>query len=285
MSKFSIAGLQLALPYGDNLDTIEREVAGTLARFPWVQMVVLAELAAFGPELRFAETLPGPTEQRFQALARRHGIWLIPGSIYEKHEGLIYNTTPVINPTGEVVARYRKMYPFQPYEQGVASGTETVVFDVPDVGRFGVSICYDGWFPETTRAMICQGAEVILHPTMTGTIDRSEELVIARANAIMNQCYFFDVNNAGRLGNGRSIIVGPEGDVLHQAGPEQELIPLTLDLERVRHTRHHGLKGLGQVLKSFRDAPVRFPCYAKDATTSPHLRALGRLELHRRGGT
>lgn len=283
MSKISIAGLQLALPYGDNRDLIEREVAGTMKRFPWVNMVVLAELAALGPETRFAETLPGATEQRFQALARQHGIWLIPGSIYELCEGKIFNTTPVINPDGEVIARYRKMYPFRPYEAGVEGGREPVVFDIPGVGRFGVSICYDGWFPETTRAMVCNGAEVILHPTMTGTIDREEELVIARANAIMNQCYFFDVNNAGRLGNGKSIVAGPNGEVLHQAGQEQEIFPLTLDLNVVRDARENGIKGLGQVLKSFRDARMDFPCYASDAPASPYLDALGPLELRTRG--
>ncbi|MBT9458139.1 MAG: carbon-nitrogen hydrolase family protein [Burkholderiaceae bacterium] len=279
MSKISIAGLQLALPYGDNRDALEKEVASTMLRFPWVDMIVCAELAAFGPEMRFAEELPGETERRFQALANRLGIWLLPGSLYERHDGLIYNTAPVINPQGEVVARYRKMYPFRPYEAGVASGQETVVFDVPRVGRFGVSICYDGWFPETTRAMVWDGAEVILHPTMTGTIDRDEELVIARANAIMNQCYFIDINNAGRLGNGRSIVVGPQGEVLHQAGQNNEIIPLTLDLDLVRDTRKNGLKGLGQPLKSFRDTRINFACYDPAAAPSSYLQGLGPLAL------
>lgn len=282
-TRFSIAGLQLALGNADNRETIEREVGATMLRFPWVDMVVLAELAALGPETRHAEALPGETEQRLCALARRHSIWLIPGSIYELHEGRVYNTTPVINPQGEVIARYRKMYPFMPYEVGVESGREPVVFDVPDVGRFGVSICYDGWFPETTRAMVCAGAEVILHPTLTGTIDRDEELIIARANAIMQQCYFFDVNNAGRLGNGRSIVVGPSGEVLHQAGQEQEIFPLTLDLAAVREVRRNGIKGLGQVLKSFRDGRQQFACYQADGAPTPYLDTLGRLELRQRG--
>lgn len=281
--KFSIAGLQLALPNADNRDAIEREVGATMRRFPWLDMVVLAELAALGPETRHAEPMPGETEARFQALARQHGIWLIPGSIYELREGRIFNTTPVINPKGEVIARYRKMYPFRPYEVGVESGREPLVFDVPGVGRFGVSICYDGWFPETTRAMVCAGAEVILHPTMTGTIDRDEELVIARANAIMNQCFFFDVNNAGRLGNGKSIVAGPHGEVLHQAGQEQEVFPLTLDLNVVRDARENGIKGLGQVLKSFRDARMSFACYRADGSPTPYLESLGPLELRTRG--
>ena len=282
MKNFSIAGLQLALSYADNRDRIERDIAATIRRFPWVQMVVLPELASFGVALAAAEALPGPTEERYRALARRLGIWLVPGSLYEREGDRIFNTAVVIDPSGAVVGRYRKIYPFLPYESGVSHGTETLVFDVPEVGRFGVSICYDQWFPEVTRAMAWQGAEVILHPTLTATIDRAQELVLAQANAIVNQCYFVDINHAGALGNGRSIIVGPEGDVIHQAGEQNEVIPVTLDLERVRDTRTRGIKGLGQVLKSFRDTRVEFPCYGA-AAESPSLRALGPLALPPRG--
>jgi predicted amidohydrolase len=281
MTTFAIAGLQLALPADDNRSRIEREVAIALARFPWVQMLLLPELATFGPALARAESLPGPTEARYQALARQHGIWLLPGSLYERVGERIYNTASVINPQGEVVARYRKIYPFMPYEQGVSAGHEAVVFDVPGVGRFGVSICYDGWFPETTRALAWQGAEVILHPTMTGTTDRAQELVIAQASAITNQCYFIDINNAGALGNGRSILVGPEGDVLHQAGEQTEVVPVLLDLARVRDTRANGIKGLGQMLKSFRDHPVDYACYQPGAVSAP-LQALGPLRMQQR---
>jgi predicted amidohydrolase len=205
----------------------------------------------------------------------------VPGSLYERRGEQVFNTSPVIDPQGRIVARYRKIYPFRPYEKGVASGSEIVVFDVPGVGRFGVSICYDGWFPEVSRAMAWQGAEVILHPTMTGTTDREQELIIAQANAIMNQCYFVDINNAGQLGNGRSIVVGPDGDVLHQAGELNEVIPLTLDLGRVRCARANGLKGLGQVLKSFRDTPMHYACYNGAEASSPYLDALGPLQLPR----
>ena len=170
MSLFSIAALQVDLPVGDNRDRLEKETERVLARFPWVSMVVFPELCSFGPGLSFAEAMPGPTEARYQALAKKNNVWLIPGSIYERVGNDIFNTTPVINPAGEVVVRYRKMYPFLPYEKGVKHGTEFVVFDVPEVGRFGVSICYDGWVPETTRALVWKGAEIIIHPTMTGTI-------------------------------------------------------------------------------------------------------------------
>ena len=80
--------------------------------------------------------------------------------------GGVYNTSLVIDPDGNVIRRYAKMFPFLPYEAGIAPGTEFCVFDVPQVGRFGLSICYDMWFPETTRQLTSQGVEVLLHPVL-----------------------------------------------------------------------------------------------------------------------
>ncbi|MFT3809606.1 MAG: carbon-nitrogen hydrolase family protein [Micropepsaceae bacterium] len=190
----------------------------------------------------------------------------------------MFNVTPVINPAGEVIARYRKMYPFLPYEAGVASGDSFCVFDVPGIARFGISICYDMWFPETTRTLAWMGAEAIIHPTMTNTIDRDAELAIARANAAQNQLYFIDINVAGRMGFGRSIAYGPGGELLHAAGTGHEAIALELDFEHVRHVRERGWNGIGQMLKSFRDTPIDYPQYRSGARKSPSLESLGRLE-------
>ena len=279
MSPFSIAALQLELKRADNRDLLERETDSVMRMFPRTRMVVFPELASFGPGIDAAETIPGPTEERYRVLARKHRIWLIPGSIYERAGTDVFNTTPVINPDGELVARYRKMYPFLPYEKSVTPGSEFVVFDVPGAGRFGLSICYDQWVPETTRALVWKGAEAIVHPTMTGTIDRPLELVLARANAISNQCYFVDVNAAGEVGNGCSIIVGPEGEILHQSGSTSEHVPFTIDFDQVRHVRSFGTLQLGQILKSFRDATVEYPCYRGAYQPSEALAALGALEI------
>ena len=211
MSHFAVAGIQLELSAQDNLHLVRAELERLKLRFPWVDMAVLAELSLFGPNVANAQPMPGRVEESLCDMARDLDLWLVPGSLHERDGDRIYNTTPVINPRGEVVARYRKMFPFLPYEKGITPGTEFVVFDVPDVGRFGVSICYDMWFPETTRTLAWMGAEVLVHPTMTNTIDRDLELAIARTNAAVNQCYVVDVNCAGRLGNGRSIVVGPGG--------------------------------------------------------------------------
>jgi len=276
---FGVAALQLALDHGDNLDAIAEEVEAVCRRLPWVRMVVLPELCVFGAGLARAQALPGPAEQRLCHIARRHGIWLVPGSLYEKSGELIHNTAPVIDPDGNVVGRYRKMFPFMPYEQGVTPGGEFLVFDVPAVGRFGVSICYDMSFPETTRSLCSLGAEVILHPTMTYTIDRDVELSIARASASTNQCYFVDVNVAGHLGTGRSVICGPGGEVIHQAGNGREVITFEIDFDYLRRVRERGWHGTGQLLKSFRDSQVTFPAYGAGVAPSESLSRLGPLAL------
>lgn len=282
MKPFTIAGIQMQLSATtSNLDKMYAKLAGLMARFPWVQMVVFSELAAFGPYPSHAQPLPGPAEQTFQHWAEHFKIWLIPGSLFEAADGKIYNTTPIINPQGQVIGRYRKQFPFLPFERGITSGDRFVVFDVPEVGRFGVSICYDMWFPETTRSLAALGAEVIIHPTFTDTIDRNAELTIARASAITNQCFFVDVNGLGDCGNGLSCVIDPSGRVLHQAGTLEEVFPIEINLEQVRHERQNGIMGLGQVLKSFRDRTVDFTVYDK-SIEQPYLDSLGPMQIRRR---
>jgi predicted amidohydrolase len=282
MRPFGLAGLQLPAPPGDNFDAIAAQIDFTKRIYPWVDMILLGELCWFGPDPSRAIDLPGPFEERICDLCRRHGVWLAGGSLYERVGDRIYNTCPVIDPRGEVVARARKLYPFLPYEKGVAGGERVSVFEVPGVGRFGLSICYDMWFPETLRAMAWRGAEVILHPSMTTTIDRDVETAMARANAAMQQCYFVDLNVVG-LGGGRSGVYGPGGEVIHQAGAGAEIIPVELDLDAVKRVRERGWHGLGQVLKSFRDADLSFEPYVQGAKASPALAALGPMRYAVRG--
>ena len=230
---FGVAGVQMSVSaFEDNVDKMGAYLRHIRMRFPWVRMVLFSELAALGPKHTKAEPLPGPTEQRLCALARETGLWLIPGSLFELADGKVYNTTSVIDPQGEVIRRFRKLFPFRPYEKDVEGGTEFCVFDVPGAGRFGVSICYDMWFPETTRTLAAMGAEVILHPTMTDTIDRDVELAIARASAVTNQVYFFDINGVGDGGVGRSIVCDPSGNVIHQSQVGAEIVPVAVDFAR-----------------------------------------------------
>ncbi len=284
MVPFAIAGIQMKVSAtASNLAGMTQRLDMLMHRYPWVQMVVFSELCVLGPLRDNAEPLPGPAERAFCEMAARHGIWLVPGSMFELAGDRVYNTAPVIDPAGQVVGRYRKMFPFQPYEQAIEPGHEFLVFDVPHVGRFGVSICYDMWFPETSRTLAAMGAEVILHPTLTDTIDRDVELSIVRATAAMNQCYVFDINGLDDGGYGRSSIVDPSGHVLYSASAGEEMIPVEIDFERVRRERAVGIRGLGQPLKSFRDRRVEFDVYRPEAFDNGYLESLGRLERPRRG--
>jgi predicted amidohydrolase len=176
------------------------------------------------------------------------------------------------------VGRHRKLFPFMPYEQGVSPGDQFVVFDVPGAGRIGLLICYDMWFPEVARTLAWMGAEAIICPTMTTTIDRDVELAIARSTAAINQLWFVNINTAGDLGLGRSIVVGPDGTVVYTAGSMREIITVELDFAQVRHVRERGLFGQCQTLKSFRDRKVEFPQYLK-AAGGAALDSLGKLQL------
>src|SRR5437773_10615516 len=154
MTPFAIAGIQMPISAeAENISAMGKRLNLLMLRFPWVQMVLFSELCAFGPAPKHAQTMPGPAEAAFCEMAARHHVWLIPGSIFERRDDGIYNTAPIINPPGAIIARYRKMFPFRPYEADTAPGREFAVFDVPDVGRSGVSICSDMWFPETPRQL------------------------------------------------------------------------------------------------------------------------------------
>ncbi len=285
MTPFAIAGVQMHVAaLHSNVEAMRHRLEVLMARFPWTQMVLFSELAPYGPLPRFAQPLQNEAIDQLCADAARHGIWLIPGSMFEKtSDGRIHNTSVVIAPDGTVVSTYRKMFPFRPYEADIEAGTEFCIFDVPDIGRFGLSICYDIWFPETTRQLTAQGVEVLLHPVLTGTTDRDAELAIARATAAQFQCYVFDVNGLGAGGIGRSCVVDPSAVVLHQSAGQEDMFPIEIDLDVVRRQRETGMRGLGQVLKSFRDRPVDFPVYDRTSGADGYLHDLGPLTMPAQG--
>ncbi len=278
MTPFAVAGIQMYLGMQNNIAQMRSRLDVLMHLYPWTQMVVFSELAPHGPSLASAQPAGGPDEQAFQEMARRHKVWLLPGSMFEKREGKIYNTTPVIDPEGEIVARYSKMFPFAPYEDGTAPGAEFCVFEVPEVGRFGMAICYDIWFPELSRTLTAMGAEVILNPALAHFMDRYADLAIAQATGAMFQSYVFHINGLGVGGNGQSVIVDPAGRVLHQAEAHEAFMPVEIDLDIVRRQRERGLLGLGQPLKSFRDSTVDFTVYDRARFDRGYLDGLGPLQ-------
>jgi formamidase len=259
--------------------------------FPWVKLIAFHELCVSGlvqfdappPRQVWAtlpQSIPGPLSERLCDIASRERIWLVPGSMYERDGERVYNTALAISPAGVIEAKYRKLFPWYPFESETTPGSEFCVFDIPEVGRFGMSICYDVWFPETVRTLAWMGAEVILHPTMTPTSDRQLELVLGQASAITNQCYFIDINGVGKWGGGRSMMVDPDGRVLQQSGPEETILTEMLDLDRVTRTREYGTIGLNQLLKQLRDRDLSFPPYRDGWDAGAVFERLDKLKKH-----
>jgi formamidase len=255
----SVAALQTSPVFGDPEATLRRmgeRVGRVRGVVPHVQLVMFPELhlPALAPPLEphddlaaLAVEVPGPVTEELAAIARASEVWLMPGSIFERAEdGGVHNTALVFSPEGELVASYRKVFPWQPHEPSVP-GDGFVTFDVPDVGRLGLSICYDGSFPETCRELAWMGAEAVLQVSLTTTSDRAQELVMAQANAIFNQLYVVSLNAGSPAGLGRSLIVDPEGLVRLQAGDGEELLTDVLDLDAVTRVREYGTAGVSRL--------------------------------------
>ena len=249
------------------LDKFEDEVQLARKAFRTAELLLFPELYLTGDdpfapgappdfERETAQPIPGPLTERVGKIAARAKRWICAGSVFELGEGgAVHNTALVFDPDGHLVATYRKLFPWQPFETSTPGDALPPVFEVPGVGRLGVMICYDGWFPEVARGLALAGAEAILQPTLTTTPDRDQELVLARANAIVNQCYVLNVNAVPSVGGGRSIGVDPEGRVLFETGQTEEFVLETIDLDRVAHVREHGTRGLNRVLRHLEDGP------------------------------
>ena len=138
------------------------------------------------------------------------------------------------------------------------------------------------WYPEVSRQLAWMGAEVIIQPTLTPTSDRPLELVMARANALFNQCYFFSIiNGIGEWGGGRSTIIDPDGRILQEVGTSQTFMTEMIDLDHTTRTREFGTLGLGQTLKQLRDSGHTFPVYGNGKLPEGSFQQLGDLKFHR----
>ena len=200
-------------------------------------MVALPEVWPYlGPEEAsrdHAETIPGPVTEALAERARRHGIYVHGGSIYETRPGDpgMYNTAVVIDPRGEIIARYSKIHMFDVVLDGVAQYTESATVTpgeglaVADIDGFpvGLAICYDLRFPELFRILALNGARAVILPaafTMTTGKDHWETLI--RARAIENGLYMiapaqWGKHHPGNWCYGRSMIVDPWGTVVTTA--------------------------------------------------------------------
>ncbi|WP_083664974.1 carbon-nitrogen hydrolase family protein [Kocuria sp. CNJ-770] len=259
---------------GEPVSAFADEVGEILRTRPDTRLVVFPELHLFGdgdPDRQrtealqdSAQPLDGPRTQELRQLAGDLGIWLVPGSVCERGpEGQLFNTQLVLSPEGELAGHYRKVFPWRPHEP-YDPGDRFTTVDVDGVGRLGLNICYDAWFPEVTRQLAWMGAEVVLNVVKTTTPDRRQEVVLAQANAITNQVFVVSVNCAGPVGAGQSLIVDPEGRILASSADDRpELLAADLDLTHVERVRAEGTEGINRMWSQFRagESPIDLPVY------------------------
>lgn len=201
-----------------------------------------------------AETIPGPITDRLSELARRRGIWILAGSLLEvlPGEDRCANTSTLINPRGEIAARYSKMHLFSVKlpDGGVFDEIdhtrpgERLVVAETDFGRVGMTICYDVRFPELFRALTLRGATFITVPSaFTAFTGQAHWKVLLRARAIENQVFVLAPNQVGSSAtgvcfHGHSMVVDPWGTVVAEAGEAEELLTVELDTARVAEVRN-----------------------------------------------
>jgi predicted amidohydrolase len=212
-------------------------------------LVMLPELwvqggFAFGSFAATAEALDGPTVAALSGAARGLGAWVHGGSLVERSDdGHLYNTSVLLRPDGTLAATYRKIHLFG-FAGGettvLTAGTELVTADL-DGTTVGLATCYDLRFPELFRAFVDQGAELFLLPAAWPTPRIAHWSLLARARAVEDQAFVVALNGCGEQGGlrlgGRSAVVDPWGVVLVEAGDDEQVLTVDLDLAQVAKVR------------------------------------------------
>ena len=250
-----------------NLALIETRVAEAAAA--GARLVLLQELHN-GPyfcqhesvdEFDRAETIPGPSTDRLGALSKRHGVVIVASLFERRAPGLYHNTAVVLEADGRLVGRYRKMHiPDDPgfYEKFYFTPGDLGFTPIDtSVGRLGVLVCWDQWYPEAARLMALAGAELLLYPTAIGwdpddepaekTRQRDAWILSHRGHAVANGLPVLSCNRVGHEASplgasgiafwGHSHVLGPQGEFLAQAGTEPALLMCEVDLSRSEAVR------------------------------------------------
>jgi len=250
-----------------NLDIIRARVAEAAAA--GARLVLLQELhngAYFCQhesvdEFDLAETIPGPSTEYLGALAKQHGV-VIVASLFEKRAtGLYHNTAVVLESDGRLVGKYRKMHiPDDPgfYEKFYFTPGDLGFTPIDtSVGRLGVLVCWDQWYPEAARLMALAGADMLLYPTAIGwdptdvqdekTRQRDAWVLSHRGHAVANGLPVLSCNRVGHEASpvgaagidfwGNSHVLGPQGEFIAEAGTEATLMVVDVDLGRSEHVR------------------------------------------------
>ncbi len=274
-----------------NLALIERRVAEAAGN--GAKLVLLQELhngAYFCQhqdvcEFEHAEPIPGPSTERLGALAKQHGI-VIVGSLFERRgAGLYHNTAVVLERDGTLAGKYRKMHiPDDPgFNEKFYFTPGDMGFTPIDtsVGRLGVLVCWDQWYPEAARLMALAGAEVLLYPTAIGwdpddgqaekDRQRNAWILSHRGHAVANGLPVLSCNRTGHEASpigrsgidfwGSSHVLGPQGEFLAEAPVDApQVLMAEVDLGRSEHVRRiwpflrdRRIDAYGDLLKRYRD--------------------------------
>ena len=210
-----------------------------------------------------AETIPGPSTKLYCELAKKCGV-VIVASLFEKRApGLYHNTAVVIESNGEIVGKYRKMHiPDDPayYEKFYFTPGDLGFHPIQtSVGKLGVLVCWDQWYPEAARLMAMQGAEMLIYPTAIGYADndtpeeqqrqRMAWQTVMRGHAVANGLPVIAVNRVGKELDpsgqtagiqfwGTSFVAGPQGEIIYEASTDdEESIIVEMDMDRSEQVR------------------------------------------------
>ncbi|MBF1638009.1 MAG: carbon-nitrogen hydrolase [Prevotella sp.] len=210
-----------------------------------------------------AEPIPGPSTDFYGELARKLGIVLVTSLFEKRAAGLYHNTTVVIEKDGTIAGKYRKMHiPDDPayYEKFYFTPGDIGFHPIDtSVGRLGVLVCWDQWYPEAARLMALQGAEMLIYPTAIGYESSDTEAeqqrqreawtTVMRGHAVANGLPVIAVNRVGHESDpseqtggiqfwGSSFVAGPQGELLYRASDnEEESIILNIDLDHSEQVR------------------------------------------------
>lgn len=210
-----------------------------------------------------AEPIPGPGTDYYGELARRHGIVLVTSLFERRSAGLYHNTAVVFEKDGTIAGKYRKMHiPDDPayYEKFYFTPGDLGFHPIDtSVGRLGIQVCWDQWYPEGARLMALQGAELLIYPTAIGyeSSDTPEEqerqreawTTVQRGHAVANGLPVIAVNRVGHEPDpsaqtngitfwGSSFVAGPQGEFLFRASKdEEENVVVEVDMKRNENVR------------------------------------------------
>lgn len=210
-----------------------------------------------------AVSIPGPVTEHYASLAKQHGIVLVTSLFEKRAAGLYHNTAVVFEKDGSIAGRYRKMHiPDDPayYEKFYFTPGDLGFHPIQtSVGRLGVQVCWDQWYPEGARLMALQGADMLIYPTAIGfeSTDTPDEqarqreawITVQRGHAVANGLPVVSVNRVGYEPDpsqqtngiqfwGSSFVAGPQGEILHQASQtEEEMTVVDIDMKRSENVR------------------------------------------------